>query len=163
MKSERIERTCPVCGKIYTGVPAISRTDNATLICPDCGTRQALESLGISREEQDKILGIIHDKYIPVGVWEVTADDEAKLDLYEGYPAFYYKKEIRLPIEFFDGKGIVERTAFVYIMHEERLLGIPTGYYVRVCATGYHNFGFDVKLLEKAYQKSMKGVSRHEI
>ena len=65
MKSERIERICPVCGKIYTGIPAISRTDNATLICPDCGTRQALESLGISREEQDKILGIIHEKYIP--------------------------------------------------------------------------------------------------
>ena len=98
--------------------------------------------------------------YVPVGVWEVTADDESKLDLYEGYPAFYYKKEIRLPIEFFDGRGTAEKTAFVYIMHEERLLGIPTGYYVRVCATGYHNFGFDVELLEKAYQKSMKGVSR---
>ena len=100
---------------------------------------------------------------VPVGVWEVTADDESKLDLYEGYPTFYYKKEIHLPIEFFDGKGTAERTAFVYIMHEERLLGIPTGYYMRVCATGYHSFGFDVKLLEKAYQKSMKGVSRHEI
>ena len=100
---------------------------------------------------------------VPVGVWEVTADDESKLDLYEGYPTFYYKKEIRLPVEFFDGGGTAEKTAFVYIMHEERLLGMPTGYYVRVCATGYHNFGFDVKLLEKAYQKSMKGVSKYEI
>lgn len=65
MKSEHIERTCPICGKIYTGVPATAREDCTTLICPDCGTRQALESLGISKEEQDKILGIIHDKYIP--------------------------------------------------------------------------------------------------
>ena len=32
-------------------------------ICPDCGTREALESLGVGREEQDKILGIIHEKY----------------------------------------------------------------------------------------------------
>ena len=57
------KRTCPKCGCTYTERPALSRHDNATLICPDCGTREALESMGISVEEQDKILGIIHHKY----------------------------------------------------------------------------------------------------
>ena len=56
------QRTCPKCGRTYTERPALSRYDN-TLICPDCGTREALESMGISVEEQDKILGIIHEKY----------------------------------------------------------------------------------------------------
>ena len=65
MKYEIPERTCPKCGQIYTGVPALSREDSRTHICPDCGTRQALESLGVSHEEQDKILGIIHSRYIP--------------------------------------------------------------------------------------------------
>ncbi len=51
---------CPRCGKTYTEPPALSRTDNETLICPDCGTREALESLGVSAEEQDKILETIH-------------------------------------------------------------------------------------------------------
>ena len=51
---------CPLCGCAYTGAPALSRTDNKTLICPDCGTRQALESIGVSKEEQEKILHIIH-------------------------------------------------------------------------------------------------------
>lgn len=37
-----IERTCPICGKKYTEAPALSRIDNETLICPDCGMRQAL-------------------------------------------------------------------------------------------------------------------------
>ena len=37
--------TCPICGKQYTGHPALSRLDNSTLICSDCGTRQALESI----------------------------------------------------------------------------------------------------------------------
>ena len=37
-------------------------SDNSP-ICPDCGTREALESIGVGREEQDKILGIIHEKY----------------------------------------------------------------------------------------------------
>lgn len=36
-------KTCPRCGAIYHGVPALSRQDNETLICPDCGTREALE------------------------------------------------------------------------------------------------------------------------
>ena len=53
-------RTCPVCKKIYSGVPAVSRKDNKTPICPDCETRQALESLGVSAKEQDKILETIH-------------------------------------------------------------------------------------------------------
>ena len=53
-------RVCPLCGKTYIEPPALSRTDNETLICPDCGTRQALESIGISAEEQDKILSILH-------------------------------------------------------------------------------------------------------
>lgn len=52
--------TCPLCGQSYTGRPAISRADNKTSICPDCGTRQALESLGISVAEQNEILDAIH-------------------------------------------------------------------------------------------------------
>ena len=61
MKAETTtERTCPKCGCIYTERPALSRTDNETLICPDCGTREALESIGISKEEQEKIVSIIH-------------------------------------------------------------------------------------------------------
>ena len=59
-ENTREPRVCPLCGKTYTDAPALSRTDNETLICPDCGTRQALESIGISAEEREKILSIIH-------------------------------------------------------------------------------------------------------
>ncbi len=51
---------CPICGSAYAGHPALSRRDNKTLICPDCGTREALETIGIDIEEQDKILAILH-------------------------------------------------------------------------------------------------------
>ena len=53
-------RVCPLCGKTYIEPPALSRTDNETLICPDCGTREALESIGIGKDEQQKILETIH-------------------------------------------------------------------------------------------------------
>ena len=56
------ERICPKCGQIYTDRPATSRVDGSQ-ICPDCGTREALESIGVGLEEQDKILGIIHRNY----------------------------------------------------------------------------------------------------
>ena len=37
-----MKRICPVCGREYTEYPAISRKDNKTEICPDCGQDEAL-------------------------------------------------------------------------------------------------------------------------
>ena len=51
-------------------------------------------------------------------------------------------------------------TAFVYIMHEERSLGIPSLAYIRTCEEGYRNFGFDSKFLDAAYEISAKEVQR---
>lgn len=62
MAEERMvvsEKVCPKCGKTYRGHPAISRVDNVTAICPLCGTREALDSLGISDEEKEKIIATI--------------------------------------------------------------------------------------------------------
>ena len=58
---------------------------------------------------------------VPAAVWSVSERDELALDRYEGYPHFYYKTELELPLAE-TGKKL---TAFVYIMHEERKLGIP--------------------------------------
>lgn len=91
---------------------------------------------------------------VPVAVWSVEESDEAALDRYEGFPTFYYKKEMKIVV-----KGIKTgkerlRDAFVYIMHEERQLGIPTWHYVETCITGYRTFGFNENLLMKAIRKS---------
>ena len=61
LKNERHKgQTCPLCGNIYFEPPALSRTDNKTYVCADCGTRQSLNSIGVPKDEQDKILAIIH-------------------------------------------------------------------------------------------------------
>lgn len=62
MKENNVIRisVCPRCGRTYSEHPTLSRVDNETLICPDCGTREALESIGISAEEQDSIIETIH-------------------------------------------------------------------------------------------------------
>ena len=54
---------CPKCGAEYFSRPALSRMDGKTLICPDCGTREALDSIGISEKEQNEILAVIHKHY----------------------------------------------------------------------------------------------------
>ena len=51
---------CPKCGQPYKGRPALSRYDGKTLICPDCGVREALESIGVDVKEQEEILAAIH-------------------------------------------------------------------------------------------------------
>lgn len=53
-------KVCPKCKKIYSEPYAISRVDNETHICSDCGTREALESIGVYKEEQENILNTIH-------------------------------------------------------------------------------------------------------
>ena len=39
-KSKKI---CPSCKKVYTEYPAISRKDNKTLICSECGMKEIQE------------------------------------------------------------------------------------------------------------------------
>ena len=49
-------RICPICGREYTDYPALSRRDNATEICPDCGVDEALDDFfnnsNINKEEE---------------------------------------------------------------------------------------------------------------
>lgn len=93
---------------------------------------------------------------VPVAAWSVTAEDEAALDRYEGFPAFYYKAEMKLPIRGIKSGKVRVRDAFVYIMHEGRPLGIPSEYYVRTCIEGYRSFGFDEKILSDAITNSRR-------
>ena len=93
---------------------------------------------------------------VPVVIWEVTESDEKALDRYEGYPNFYYKKEMNLDITGIKTKKVRRRDAFVYIMHEERELGIPSWYYVNTCLDGYRAFGFDEKYLFDAIRISRR-------
>ena len=55
-----MNRECPLCGAVYKGHPAVSRTDNETLICPDCGIREALASIGIDEVEREHIIELVH-------------------------------------------------------------------------------------------------------
>ena len=91
---------------------------------------------------------------VPVVIWEVAPSDERSLDCYEGFPNFYYKKDIKVTYKGIRTGRQRMLTAFVYIMHEDRPIGIPTDFYVRTCLEGYAAFGFDKRFLTAAYDNS---------
>lgn len=55
---DEVERVCPKCGKGYSNPPAISREDNKTEICPECGVREAMETVGLEEMTEDVLAKI---------------------------------------------------------------------------------------------------------
>ena len=53
-------------------------------------------------------------------------------------------------------------TAFVYIMHEDRPIGIPSDFYMRTCLKGYDAFGFDESVLLDAYDRCLEAAEDEE-
>ena len=99
---------------------------------------------------------------VPVAIWEVTEQDEKALDRYEGYPSFYYKKEIRVQYRGIRTGRRRTVNAFVYIMHEDRPIGVPSVTYMQTCLRGYDDFGFNRLILMDAYLKCGKKCGYEE-
>lgn len=96
-------------------------------------------------------------KSVPVGVWKINDSDELALDKYEGYPTFYYKKEIDIICMNASGQQKPIK-AFIYIMDEKCKVNVPSNYYLRVCLDGYKDFNFDFKYIKEAYKVSARAV-----
>ncbi len=92
---------------------------------------------------------------MPVVIWEVDKTNEKALDRYEGYPTFYYKKDIKVQY-----KGIRtgnRRTVTAFALHYARGKAdrcakpfLP----INTCLDGYDTFYFDKQILLNAYHKS---------
>ena len=87
---------------------------------------------------------------VPILIWEIGKVDEAALDRYEGYPAYYIKKDIDVTMTDLDGNNPQEVTAMVYVMTKGHGLRLPWRGYYEVLEEGYERFGFDKKILEQA-------------
>ena len=83
---------------------------------------------------------------VPVLVWEIQPIDEYRLDIYEGYPCYYFKKNIMVDIE---GR---KKKAMVYIMDEQQLPGRPSASYVETIRQGYTDNDMDISILEKSLE-----------
>lgn len=134
--------------------------------CPDA------VPVGVSRLRNYKLVfrrGVLTiepkiGSYVPIGVWEISEEDEKNLDRYEGFPKFYGKSGFPIMLNGFDETGkkkVSEKVAdaIVYIMTPGHPISGPSNSYFCTVIDGYHDFGFteaDRKLLWKAYEESRK-------
>ena len=73
MKPERAKaamKICPSCLQQYSAMPALSRKDNKTEICPICATQEAMDdSAGLlSKELQEEVLQAVRKSYNDNGI-----------------------------------------------------------------------------------------------
>lgn len=103
---------------------------------------------------------------VPVLVWMISENDEKSLDRYEGYPVFYYKKELEVEVMGISrrdrDKSYGVKTAMVYIMDEERGHGLPSRYYEEILKEGYKQFGFDNEILKEARRFTAQQMLRQK-
>ena len=83
---------------------------------------------------------------VPVLVWEIQPKDEYRLDIYEGYPRYYFKKNIMVNI------GEKKKKAMVYIMDERQLPGRPSFSYIETIRQGYADNDMDISIFERSLE-----------
>lgn len=67
---EEAMRVCPICRQEYGAVPALSRKDNRTEICPICAASEAMDAAGISDGTglREDVLNAVRDGYAANGI-----------------------------------------------------------------------------------------------
>jgi gamma-glutamylcyclotransferase (GGCT)/AIG2-like uncharacterized protein YtfP len=92
------------------------------------------------------------DAQVPVAVWEISEEDEARLDRYEGYPSYYTKAKHIVCMT--DGSEI---RGMIYLMNHKRV-SPPTKEYYEGIKQAYLALGFRSeikKALEPALLRSL--------
>ena len=95
-------------------------------------------------------------RVVPVLLWEISAGDERRLDLYEGYPSYYFKQDMTVTMTDLVGKHPQEVTAMVYLMADGHPVRTPMKSYYDTLEEGYKRFGFNTYLLERAFEEAME-------
>ena len=93
---------------------------------------------------------------VPIGVWEIDELDEHNLDLYEGYPEFYRKEIVKIPVTKFkssDSSVAEEIEGMIYLMNDGYKFARPTSDYIITCMNGYADFLLDTDYLDKAIKE----------
>ena len=60
-----VRERCPRCGHTYSGYPALSRVDDETYICSNCGTIEGLKWFVLAQEgkEEAEMRAILAEDY----------------------------------------------------------------------------------------------------
>ena len=90
---------------------------------------------------------------VPVAVWNIDNKNEKALDLYEGYPRFYRKKNVFVQL-----KNGTRKKAMIYLLPDSATVGKPSNRYVETVLQGYKDMGFDTDYLYDSLDYNLKEV-----
>lgn len=125
----------------------IRRCPEAKLICPGILKDFSLEFRG------NGVATVIPEvgQMVPIVLWSITKECEDSLDIYEGYPRLYIKKEIT--VETRD----INVTAMVYVMNGPYLkqTSRPSENYYNIIKEGYRDNNIESGPLIQALDRSM--------
>lgn len=82
---------------------------------------------------------------VPVAIWKISDEDEKRLDRYEGFPRFYFKRTFQIETD----SG--QKECMAYIMVDGHPIQAPEDSYFYTVRRGYTDFGFYKKPLDLAY------------
>lgn len=100
--------------------------------------------------------GSAEDK-VPVVLWDIHENDWGYLDMYEGFPKYYIKKNIDVIIV-----GGYTTKAIVYVMNKSRKgIAPPDKYYFDIILTGYKENGINTKTLYAALTHSIYNETKY--
>lgn len=92
------------------------------------------------------------NQVVPVVIWTIPPWDEESLDVYEGFPSYYFKQNMEVNLK---GKKI---DAMVYIMTKGKPLGLPSSYYYGIIKDGYESANLDCNILNEAVEYTFKNM-----
>lgn len=85
---------------------------------------------------------------VPVLLWEIRSADERRLDIYEGFPLYYFKQNVM--VKTMSGR----EKAMVYIMDKNQRPGAPSDRYIETIRQGYVDNGLDMRIFESSLEKN---------
>lgn len=91
---------------------------------------------------------------VPVAVWNIDNKNEKALDLYEGYPRFYRKKNVFVQL-----KNGTRKKAMIYLLPDSATVGKPSNRYVETVLQGYKDMGFDTDYLYDSLEYNLKEMN----
>jgi gamma-glutamylcyclotransferase (GGCT)/AIG2-like uncharacterized protein YtfP len=85
---------------------------------------------------------------VPVLIWNIEPEDERRLDMYEGYPRYYFKQDVMVDI------GGQKKKAMVYIMNLRQQAARPSRSYVETIRQGYLDNDLDMEFFEESLNRN---------
>lgn len=85
---------------------------------------------------------------VPVLVWHIEPSDERRLDIYEGYPHYYFKQNVMIDI------GTQKKKAMVYLMDLRQQAARPSYTYVKTIQQGYVDNNLDMEYFENSLHQN---------